>query len=106
MIQVSFLINKDGEYLGFDIEGHSGYSEQGTDIVCAAVTSVSLMVANTVTEVIHADALAKAEDGYIYLRINPKDTKNCRDIFCGLKLHLCSLEEQYSDFIHVNYLEV
>ena len=39
MINTSFYVNPKGERLGFRITGHSGYSEQGSDIVCAAVSS-------------------------------------------------------------------
>ena len=34
--------------MGFDLEGHAGYSEAGTDIVCAAV---SVLVINTINAV-------------------------------------------------------
>ena len=49
------------EYQGFEISGHAGYGEavdekHGTDIVCAAVSSCTMLVCNAVTENFGADA--------------------------------------------------
>ena len=49
MIQVIFTV-KDNDICGFEISGHSDYAEEGSDIVCAAVSSAALMTANTITE--------------------------------------------------------
>ena len=63
MIQVSFLTLKSGELVGFWIQGHSGYAEEGSDIVCAAVSSAAYMTANTILEVLGISADVTAEDG-------------------------------------------
>ena len=47
MIKVK--IRKDGDrYLGFTCEGHAGYAEYGSDIVCSAV---SMLVINTINSI-------------------------------------------------------
>ena len=38
MTTVTFL-TEESRIIGFDAKGHSGYAEEGEDIVCAAVTS-------------------------------------------------------------------
>ena len=106
MICAEIFTDKDGSLRGFCIRGHSGYSEQGSDIVCAAVSSAAYMAANTIIEVLNINADVALDDGYMRLRILPSEAKTCRDILTGFKLHLCSLEEQYSDYLTVNYLEV
>lgn len=79
----------------------------GEDIICSAVSSAAFMTANTITEVIKADAVISVdEDGEMYLRIRDKDAGACQEILSGLKLHMFALEEQYPDNIHVNYSEV
>ena len=93
MIFVRFLSEASGNLVGFVMEGHAGYADPGEDIVCAAVSSVAYMTANTITEIIKADTEVAVE-----LR--------CRDVLTGLKLHLIGIEEQYPDRIQVNYLEV
>ena len=38
MTKIEFF-NHDGRINGFAVSGHSGYAEEGSDIVCAAVSS-------------------------------------------------------------------
>ena len=38
MIHVAIYQNENKECVGFRTEGHAGYSEEGSDIVCAAVS--------------------------------------------------------------------
>ncbi len=107
MITVRFFTSSDGALLGYDIKGHAGYGEKGGDIVCAAVSSAALMTANTITEIIRAQAAAEADDdGEMFVKVARKDAQSCRDILGGFKLHMLNLEEQYSDYIQVSYMEV
>ncbi len=106
MINMSFYVTAGGELVGFRITGHSGYSEQGSDIVCAAVSSAAYMTANTITDIKHIGCELNVDDGDMMLRIFQRDAAACRDILSGLKLHMTQLEEQYSDYINVNYTEV
>lgn len=106
MICVSFLTTACGEVVGFSIAGHADYSESGTDIVCAAVSSAAYMTANTITDVLHANAQVLVDDGELYVRVTAGEAVQCRSLFAGFKLHMLGLEEQYPENIRVNYLEV
>ena len=107
MVCADFLILPDGRLLGFRLRGHAGWGDEGTDIVCAAVSSAAYLVANTVTEVLGAAPLSlRAEEGEMLLRMEEKDEPLCRSLFAGLKLHLKGLEEQYRAHIRVSYLEI
>ena len=107
MITVNLLINDTGKPLGFEISGHANYAESGSDIVCAAVSSAAYMTANTITDVIKAEAEVFVNgSGKMFLQVSEKDISSCVDILLGFKLHLISLEEQYPKNIIVNYTEV
>lgn len=110
MIRVDFLVSGEGLLKGFRISEHADYLENGSDIVCAAVSSAAYMAANTVTEIIHADAAVNVsdnqEDNFMYLNVSKKDLAQCQTVLQGLKLHLVSLEEQYPENLNVFYLEV
>ena len=106
MIRAELFINKAGTLCGFCIKGHSGFAESGSDIICASVSSSAYMAANTITEILKADADIQVRDGYLSLNLSDKDMARCQDILSGFKLHLCSLEEQYPKFLTVYYLEV
>ena len=96
MITVNFFEGKKG----FRISGHSGYSHQGSDIVCASVSSAVYLVANTVTDIIGSEADIKVEDGFMELKI--RETSHGTDILIdGLRLHLTQLSEQYPQYVIV-----
>ena len=46
MIQAVFL-RREGKYAGVRITGHSGYAEEGSDIVCAAASSLAVTCVNS-----------------------------------------------------------
>ena len=84
---------------GFLISGHSGFAESGEDIVCASVSSVAYMVANTITEILKVNAKIEVNDGMMKLIVNKEQRHITKDILLGLKLHLEGLEEQYPEFL-------
>jgi uncharacterized protein YsxB (DUF464 family) len=99
MIRVNFY--KKGDMLtGFECKGHADSAEYGQDILCAFVSSACYMTANTVTDVLCADAQSRDADGYMRLKINSAP-ETSQDILKGMQLHMTSLEQQYPDKIKV-----
>ena len=94
MITVKFF----EENKGVVISGHSGYAEEGSDIICASVSSAIYMVANTITEVIGADIDVKINDGFMDLRI-PEPTRETDILIEGLKIHIGQLSQQYPQYV-------
>lgn len=107
MISVEFLVDSQGAILGFQISGHSGFAENGSDIVCAAVSSAAFMAANTITDILKIDAETFVDNvGKMFFKIKNENFISCKDILLGFKLHMISLEEMYPENITVNYMEV
>ena len=108
MIKAEIYITDVGNIVGFNISGHAGFSESGTDVVCAAVSSAAYMAANTLIEVLKTDADVVINDkiGVMRLMISAKDVQRCSDIMNGFKMHLILLEEMYPKNIKVDYVEV
>ena len=98
MTKVTFYFDENVPY-GFLISGHSGFAESGEDIVCASVSSVAYMVANTITEILKVNAEIKVNDGMMRLIVNKEQRHITKDILLGLKLHLDSLAEDYPKFL-------
>ena len=99
MIRAEFL--KDGDRLSaFRISGHSGYADAGSDIVCAAVSSASQLVCNTITE--HYNDKADVEVGDNVLSLKLREASDASFILIGaLYEHLVILSEDYPDTISV-----
>lgn len=105
MISVA-IKTKNGLITGFCISGHSGYSELGSDIVCASVSSAAFMTANTITDVMCLDADISLSDGFMSLELTQQNAEKASDILQGLKLHLTELSKQYKKYIKVIFSEV
>lgn len=99
MIKVLFF-EDEGELTGFEISGHSFFSEHGSDIVCSAVSSAAIMAANTATEILKENAEVKVEEGYLCFK--GAKSSSAQDILKGLKLHLEQLAQQYPQNITVS----
>ena len=47
MTKITFF-RSGGSFYGFEEEGHSGYAEEGQDILCAALSAMTMLIVNTV----------------------------------------------------------
>lgn len=105
MITVTF--NCSGNLIcGFTVSGHSGYAEEGSDIVCSAVSSAVYMTANTITDIQHIKADVTENDGFLKMNLSKEEAEKSKVILDGLKLHLTALSEQYKKYIKVKISEV
>ena len=99
------FFTEDDRITGFTISGHSGYSEAGTDIVCAAVSAAVAMAEATINDVCGAKAKVrvKQEDARITLTLPTScdEEESVQAVLAGMMLYLCSLRDDYSDYIEV-----
>ncbi|HZK20904.1 MAG TPA: ribosomal-processing cysteine protease Prp [Oscillospiraceae bacterium] len=105
MITATFFTCFDA-LIGFRIGGHAYFSESGTDIICAAVSSAAYMAANTITDVEGIDAKIKEKDGFMEVIVPKTDAEKAKTVLSGLKLHLTQLSKQYPKNIEITYTEV
>ena len=90
---------------GFSVSGHSGYSEAGSDIVCAAVTAVVTMAEATINDVCGAKAKVRVKDAdariTLTLPASCDEEESVQAVLAGMMLTLCSLRDDYPDYIEV-----
>lgn len=101
MIDVKFFENGD-LITGFSVNGHSYYDKAGKDIVCSAVSSAAIMTANTITEVMCLKANISEKDGFLDLRLNPKNAIKAQEIMKGFRFHIINLAKEYKSYLSVN----
>ena len=96
-----------GRLDGFAAEGHSGYAEEGSDIVCAAVSAAVGLTECTVNEVMGLGAAVKTKekDARVSLRLptglSEENEQTCQNLLAGLMVYLRSLGEEYPDNLTV-----
>ena len=99
------FFTEDDRITGFSVSGHSGYAEAGADIVCAAVSTAVTMAEATINDVCGAKAKVrvKQEDARITLTLPATcdEEEAIQTVLAGMMLYLCSLRDEYPDFIEV-----
>ncbi len=99
MINVSIYKNAENLITGFRLSGHANYAEQGSDVVCAAV---SVLVMNTINsmECFTSDEFRLEQDekkGIIEFHVVSAMSNNANLLLSSLALGLQGIEEEYSE---------
>ena len=106
MTTVTFHSEGD-RIIGFEVQGHSGYAQEGEDIVCAAVTSAVRLVECTINDVMGLEAAVKVreKDAAISLKLPGKlgqtAESSCQTLLAALMVHFVQLNEEYPENITV-----
>ena len=73
MTRATLLRDRLGRYTGFSVKGHTGYAEEGRDIVCAGVSVLTTTCVNALETVAGiAPVVIGGEDGFLEARL-PED---------------------------------
>lgn len=101
------IFNQNGRINGFSVAGHSGYAEAGSDIVCASVTTAVTFAECTINDVLGNHCRCKVENDAEQPRITLTLPSVCDDedavqaVLTGFMLTMCSLRDEYPDYIEV-----
>ncbi|MBR6406807.1 MAG: ribosomal-processing cysteine protease Prp [Lachnospiraceae bacterium] len=108
MLKVTVYQDSDGQAQGFQISGHSGYAEAGSDIVCAAVSALAENTVNSIEAFTEdeTDVLAvNEEEGFLHYRLK-KVSKESALLLNALVLGLRNTEQSYGQFVQIRFEEV
>ena len=111
MTKIRFL-KSDGVYYGFEEIGHAGFSEAGTDIICSAISAMTMLVINTIEVAIGSDVEYTIDDETTNITVLAKgaladyesDEKKryaVAGVLTGYFLQLNDMLEDYYDFLDV-----
>ena len=104
MTRVEFF-NQNGRISGFCCAGHSGYAEEGSDIVCAAVSTAVKFAEHIINDVLgeHAKTRVNEDEARITLTLPAacEEEDAVQAVMTGLMLTLCELRDDYPEFIEV-----
>ena len=110
MTKVTFYQNSDNRCIGFEVWDHAEFAEQGSDIVCAAISALVINTVNSI-ETFTEDAFildTDEEQARIGFRLEGYPSKECTLLLNSLILGLQRIEddEQNADFIDIIFREV
>lgn len=89
-------VNKDE----ITIKGHSGYGTEGSDIVCASVSSICITTVNALISIDEDCVLYDSKDGYLLIKIL-KHSEVIDKLINNMITLLKDLEKQYNKYIEI-----
>ena len=106
-----------GTYYGFEEQGHAGYGEAGDDIVCAAISAMTMLVINTIEVAYASDVDYSIDEGATHIMVRSKaalpefeEDERKRYAISGLFLsyfyQLNDMVEEYYDYLQVEVKDV
>lgn len=103
MIKSKFWKNRNGNFYRFEISGHSGYSESGSDIVCAAVSAISQTAVFGLCELKKLKATVNINEKSGFLSFESQDPKideeSAKLLIDSMFFSLENISRQYGDYI-------
>ena len=105
MINILIIKSKQN-IVTIEATGHSGYAEEGSDIVCSAVSTLMQNLANGLTEIIKANAKVIVDEDIPHLSIslceeNEEKFKYAQMLMQTTILSLKEVANGYSKFIKI-----
>ena len=109
MTKIQIYKDSTGNYLGFQCRDHAGYDEYGFDIVCAAISVLTINTINSL-EQLTKDTFKVNQDeelGLIELKFDHKISDASRLLMDSYVMGIESVQESYgSKYIQVFHKEV
>lgn len=103
---IARFYKKNGEITGFKVKGHADYSEKGSDIVCASVSSAVMMAANMITDIFGYQADVSAVGDSVSLKTHIPSDKVLQGLYSGLEMQLKEIAGEYKNNLKVEFTEV
>lgn len=83
-----------------EIKGHANYSEYGSDIVCASVSSMCITTVNAIIRIDDSAIEYKENEGYLLININ-KNSDTINKLINNLVDLLEELKKDYQKYIEI-----
>lgn len=108
MIKAHFIVNADSQIISFKITGHADSGPYGSDIVCAAVSAVSIGTINSLQKLAGFEPVVEADNlngGLLNCQIpatvEGRALETAQILLQNLQLTLQDITEQYGQYIQV-----
>ncbi len=99
MIIIETKKNKD--YIEFiKIEGHSGYADEGSDIVCSSISSIAVTTVNAIVRLDDKAITYSEDDGLLIINVL-KNNKIVNILIENMISLFKELEKKYRNYIKI-----
>ena len=106
-----------GTFYGFEEQGHTGYGDAGDDVLCAALSAMTMLIINTIEVAYASDVDYSVNEGATHIMVRSKaalaefeEDERKRYAVSGLFLsyyyQLNDMIEEYYDYLDVEVKDI
>ncbi len=109
MTIITIRKNSNGDYVGFELNGHAGSGEYGKDIVCAALSVLSINTVNSLEEFTNDEIVCSADPQEGIIKVDFSDVLSQEGdlLMRSFELGVTGIHKQYgNDFLNIKFEEV
>ena len=111
MTRCTLYLDATSHITGFSIQGHSGYAEEGSDIVCAGISSLVLTIDHALTKLVGISPIERGgEDGFLEVRLPDRMTDaqmhDAQLLMSALHLGLENIVQDYPKYVRLTTRKV
>ena len=108
MIDVVIYQNSNSDYIGFKTYGHAEYDDPGQDLVCSAVSAVTITILNSIEKLSDVNFTLDCDQktGNMDFMLTEKPDIKAQTLLQALVIGISGIEESYGDYICMTFKEV
>ena len=99
MIKFTTLSDSDRKITQFTVDGHSGFAESGSDIVCASVSTAVWLTINGIEKQNLAKLTYEQRDGFVKCIIPHQRAEGADVLLNSLVMFIAELSLQYKEYL-------
>ncbi len=104
---VTATVVKDPKgYRSFTCKGHAGFMKKGKDIVCSAISVLTINAANSIMTLTDSKIRVNENDGFLSWEFEDVPGSKATLLMDSLLIGLRSVEEEYENYLKIEIKEV
>ena len=100
------VVKDPSGYVSFRCSGHAGYMRKGRDIVCSAISALTINTANSIMTLTDTRIDVNENDGFLSWTFENPPGKEATLLMDSLLIGLRSVNEQYGNYLKLEIKEV
>ncbi len=111
MTRCTLYVDSASRIAGFSIKGHSGYADEGSDIVCAGISALVIATENALCQLVKISPAERGgEDGFLEVMLPGKMTEDqmhdAQLLLSALHIGLENIAQGYPDYVRLTVRKV
>jgi len=101
MIKIDLFKNEKNLIVAYEVNGHAGYAQEGQDIVCAAVSVLTMAAINGIEEHLKRDLAYECSDGQLKVTLKQTPDDLTQAVLVTMEMGLKDIAEQYPKRVRI-----